>query len=82
MSISVALVRKLDTVAPEIRDVLLELIDEVEQHRETSVNKVEFNELKGKNLPLAPLIVTHFAHPKRLAQAEQEGITVVQSFEW
>lgn len=213
MSISVALVRKLDTVAPELRDVLLELVDEIEQHREASVTKVEFNELKEivrdlaqaqtltgqrmeelaqaqarteaevaklavshghlrgqvgglaqtmayalendayrrlpgylsercqlevtqrlvralindeeinfyararrgdeavlivgesvsrlddasklgqlhrklaavravESLPLVPLIVTHFAYPKLLAQAEQEGIIVVQSFEW
>lgn len=46
MSISVALVRKLDTVAPELRDVLLQLFDELEQHREASVTKIEFNELK------------------------------------
>lgn len=200
MSISITLVRKLDRVAPEIRDALLGLVDEViEQHREMSVTKVEFNELKEivrdlvqaqtrteaevaklavshaqlrnqvgglaqpvayvleneayrklpaylserrqlevterlvrtfvneeeinfyararrgneavlivgesvsrlddastlgqlrrkleavravESLPLAPLLVTHFAHPKLLAQAEQEGIIVVQSFEW
>ena len=35
-----------------------------------------------ERLPLAPLLVTHFAHPRLLAQAEQEGIIVVQSFEW
>ena len=35
-----------------------------------------------ESLPLVPLIVTHFAHPKLLAQDEQEGIIVVQSFEW
>lgn len=35
-----------------------------------------------ETLPLVPLLVTHFAHPKLLAQAEREGIIVVQSFEW
>ena len=35
-----------------------------------------------ESLPLVPLIVTHFAHPKLLAQAEREGIIVAQSFEW
>ncbi|MFO1423078.1 MAG: hypothetical protein U1F70_05405 [Candidatus Competibacteraceae bacterium] len=33
-------------------------------------------------LPLVPLLVTHFAHPDLLEQAQQEGIVVVQSFEW
>ncbi|MBS1222933.1 MAG: hypothetical protein H6R23_2553 [Proteobacteria bacterium] len=32
--------------------------------------------------PLVPLLVTHFAHPELLEQAQREGIVVVQSFEW
>lgn len=46
MSLSVALIRKLERVAPEIRDVLLTLVEEVERNREESVTKREFNELK------------------------------------
>jgi hypothetical protein len=33
-------------------------------------------------LPLVPLLVTHFAGPDLLEQARQQGIVVVQSFEW
>jgi hypothetical protein len=29
-----------------------------------------------------PLLVTHFAPEKALAKANQEGIILVQSFEW
>ncbi len=31
---------------------------------------------------LVPVIITHYARPKVLQQAEAEGIIVVQSFEW
>jgi hypothetical protein len=32
--------------------------------------------------PVFPLIVTHFAHPALLETAREEGVLVVQSFEW
>ncbi|CAK0773653.1 conserved hypothetical protein [Gammaproteobacteria bacterium] len=35
-----------------------------------------------QNVPLVPIIVTHFAHPRILAQAQAKGIIVVQSYEW
>jgi DNA polymerase II large subunit len=35
-----------------------------------------------ETLPLLPLLVTHFAHPKLLKQAQRQGVLVVQSFEW
>lgn len=35
-----------------------------------------------ESLPLIPLLVTHFTHPKLLARARRQGILVVQSFEW
>jgi len=47
MPISVSLVRKLEKVPPEIREVLLTMAEEMERSREESVTKVEFNELKG-----------------------------------
>ncbi|MDM8551547.1 hypothetical protein QUF72_15780 [Desulfobacterales bacterium HSG2] len=43
---SVALMRKLDVLDPEIKEVLWAILDEIEQHREASVTKNEFNELK------------------------------------
>jgi multidrug efflux pump subunit AcrA (membrane-fusion protein) len=70
MSISVALVRKLDTVAPELRDVLLELVDEIEQHREASVTKVEFNELKEIVRDLAQAQTLTGQRMEELAQAQ------------
>jgi putative addiction module killer protein len=35
-----------------------------------------------QSLPLIPLLVTHIATPELLDQARQNGIIVVQSFEW
>lgn len=29
-----------------------------------------------------PILVTHFARPMYVQRAEEQGITVVQSFEW
>lgn len=46
MPISVSFMRKLDGVSPEIREVLLSLMEEVEQSREEAVTKIEFNELR------------------------------------
>jgi Sec-independent protein translocase protein TatA len=34
------------------------------------------------NKPVFPLIITHFAHPRILDKARDNGIVVVQSFEW
>jgi chromosome segregation ATPase len=70
MSISVALVRKLDTVAPQLRDVLLELVDEIEQHREASVTKIEFNELKEIVRDLAQSQARTGQRMEELAQAQ------------
>jgi len=33
-------------------------------------------------LPVVPLIITHFAHPDILGKASEQGVLVVQSFEW
>jgi hypothetical protein len=46
MPISVSLMRKLDMVSPEIKDVFLSFVEEVEQSSEEAVTKREFNELK------------------------------------
>ncbi len=32
--------------------------------------------------PVFPLMITHFAHPVILKKAREEGVVVVQSFEW
>ncbi len=46
MPISVALVRKLEELDPQLRGVLLAMVEELERQREESVTKKEFNELK------------------------------------
>ncbi len=46
MPYSVTLMRKLDVLDPELRDILWTILDEIEQHREASVTKNEFNDLK------------------------------------
>ncbi len=33
-------------------------------------------------LPVVPLIITHFAHPDILRKAREQGVLIVQSFEW
>uniref|UniRef100_A0A831ZQF8 Uncharacterized protein n=1 Tax=Desulfacinum infernum TaxID=35837 RepID=A0A831ZQF8_9BACT len=47
MGMSVSLYRKLQTVTPDLREVLLSLFEEVERNREESVSKKEFVELKA-----------------------------------
>jgi len=46
MPISVALIRKLDAVPPELKDIFLTLVEELERNRQETVTKREFNELK------------------------------------
>ena len=46
MPVSVSLIRKLETVSPELREVFLALVEEIEKSREEGVTKREFNELK------------------------------------
>lgn len=47
MSYSVALIRKIDSVAPELKETLLLLLEKIEQQREASVTRTEFGELKN-----------------------------------
>lgn len=47
MSYSVALMKQLDSVDPQLRAVLWTILEEIEQHREASVTKNEFAELKS-----------------------------------
>ncbi len=46
MTFSVSLMRKLDVVEPELKEVLWGILEEIELNREASVTKTEFNELK------------------------------------
>ncbi|NJO14357.1 MAG: hypothetical protein HC877_00990 [Thioploca sp.] len=47
MSFSVNLMRRLDVLEPPWKAIWWTILDEIEQHREISVTKTEFNELKG-----------------------------------
>ncbi|MEJ5300591.1 MAG: hypothetical protein WHS38_06345 [Thermodesulforhabdaceae bacterium] len=44
--ISSTFLRKLERVSPDLRDVLITLVEEIERQREESVTKREFNELR------------------------------------
>ncbi len=46
MPVSVAFIKELENVDPQLRRVLLNLLEEFERQREESVTKKEFNELK------------------------------------
>jgi len=46
MTISVALIRKLDTLPPELKDIFLTLVEELEKNRQETVTKHEFDELR------------------------------------
>jgi len=45
MPMTVALYKKLEEVEPQLRGVLFAILEEIEQQREETVTKVEFNEL-------------------------------------
>jgi len=45
MPVSVSLIRKLETVSPELGEVFLALVEEIEKSREEGVTKREFKEL-------------------------------------
>ena len=44
--------------------------------------KVEAVEIAYPNLEIVQILITHYARPSALKLAEEEGIIVVQSFEW
>ncbi len=46
MPFSVALLRKMDSVPPDLKEVLWLLLEEIEQQREAAVTKTDFNQLK------------------------------------
>ena len=49
---------------------------------EQLADKVKAVEEKYPDIVIVPLLVTHFARQKMLTQAEEQGVIVVQSFEW
>jgi hypothetical protein len=47
MMFSIGLLRQLEGLEPDLKNVLWMVLEEIEHHRETSVTKTEFNELKA-----------------------------------
>jgi len=71
MTFSVSLMRKLDVVEPELKEVLWGILEEIELNREASVTKTEFNELKEIVRELATTT-------KELAEAQKRTETKVE----
>ncbi len=72
MGMSVLLYRKLERVAPDLRDALLTLFEEVERNREESVSKREFNELKDVVRDLAQAQLRTETRVEELANAQRQ----------
>jgi hypothetical protein len=76
-----------------VGEIKLRLDDrrKVETEAGTSLRSAALVELERKlavvrrhhpGIPLVPLLVTHYARPTILQEATEQGVTVVQSFEW
>ncbi len=70
MPISASLIRKLEAVPQQIREVLIDLVEEIERRREESVTKREFNELKE--------IVRELAKAQRGTEQQIKGLAEAQ----
>ncbi len=78
MSFSIDLIRKIESVDPALRVVLWAILEEIERHRETSVTRSDFTDLKA--------IVTDLAQAQRdtnqqiqeLRKAQQETSLQIQ----
>lgn len=70
MSYSVALIRQLETVDPALRQVLLAILDEVEQHRAVTVTRDDFADLRA--------VVAELAEAQQRTEARMGEITEAQ----
>ncbi len=77
MPVSVGFIKKLDSVPPELRQVLIDLLEEVERQREESVTKREFNELKEIVRELAQR-VNELAEAQRRTEQRVEELAEAQ----
>ena len=71
MSYSVSLMKQLDAVEPQLRTVLWTILEEIEQHRESSVTKHEFVELKNIVADQVKIQAETREIVKQLAEAQQ-----------
>jgi len=74
MPISVSLIRKLEAVPKELREVLLDLVEELERQREEAITKAEFNELREAVTELAQEV-------RKLAEAQRKTEETVSRLE-
>ena len=65
MPFSVALLRKMDSVPPDLKEVLWPLLEEIEQQREAAVTKTDLNQLRD--------IVRDLAEAQKRATEQQLG---------
>ena len=72
MPISVSFIKRLESVSPELRQVLIDLLEEVERQREESVTKREFNELNEIVRELAQRVKELAEAQKRTEQRVEE----------
>lgn len=72
LGMSVGFMRKMEKLAPELKEILYSLLEEIERQREESVGKTEFNELKDivKDLGIAQkdLAIAQKRTEKRVAE--------------
>ena len=71
MPVSIALVRKLEEIEPRLKEVLFAILEEIEQQREETVTKKEFNELKEIVKELAEAQKRTEQRVEELAQAQK-----------
>ncbi|HQG34443.1 MAG TPA: hypothetical protein PK175_06205, partial [Syntrophales bacterium] len=71
MHISSVFYRKLDRLEPDLKEVLLSLLEEWERYREDTVTKVEFGELRDIVRDLAAAQQRTASRVEELAAAQQ-----------
>ena len=74
MPVSIAFIKELENVDPQLRRVLLSMLEELERQREESVTKKEFNELKEIIRDLGKSV-------KELAEAQRRTEERLEAFE-
>ncbi len=72
MPVSVSFIKRLETVDPQLRGVLIAMLEEIERQREESVTKKEFNELRDIVKELAEAQKKTEARVDSLAQRVEE----------
>lgn len=81
MPISIKLIREIDTVDPHLRLVLLDIVAELEQQREESVNKSDFLNIRNIVEDNSVAIKSLIEAQKRTEKLIQELIEIQKRFE-